>query len=110
MPAPSNLQALPKDISSESLRSLMRAYSGQLGIGCGYCHAPSASGHGLDFASDAKREKVIARAMILMTADINAKYLAAALPNEKPMTVDCGTCHRGHAEPEPFVPPPHEGH
>ncbi|MDE3105205.1 MAG: c-type cytochrome [Acidobacteriota bacterium] len=107
-PRPTNLQVLPSDIAPDALHALMHSYSAQLGVGCNYCHAATATGKGLDFASDSKPQKQTARAMIRMTAAINEKYLATAFPDQKSPVADCGTCHRGHAEPEPFLAPPHE--
>jgi hypothetical protein len=46
--------------------------------------------------------KVVARAMYTMTEEVNARYLAKIDSSGMPLT--CGTCHRGHLGPEPFVP------
>lgn len=112
-PKPTNLKVLPKDISREELVKIMRTYAGALGVECSFCHAPGAQGHRLDFASDAKEDKGIARIMIQMTQEINATYMTQvhdpdAMPADKHVT--CGTCHRGHQMPEHFVPPPEEHH
>jgi len=58
----------------------------------------------MDFASDDRRQKKIARAMLAMTNDINAKIEAAvhastAQPREA-VHVQCMTCHRGVTNPE----------
>lgn len=58
----------------------------------------------MDFASDDRRQKKIARAMLAMTNDINAKIEAAvhastAQPHEA-VRVQCMTCHRGVTNPE----------
>src|SRR6185312_3915081 len=78
-----------------------------LGTRCDHCHAAGAPGadgrEQLDFASDAKKEKSVARTMIRMVRTINGDYISKV--DEKPQQVTCGTCHRGHVEPEPFVPP-----
>lgn len=114
LPKPTNLQVLPKDIAPEHLREIMQGIAGSLGVRCDFCHAPKANGQrGLDFASDAKPNKEIARTMMRMTMAINQDYLAKvndpdATPEDK--HVSCGTCHRGHSMPEHFVPPPeHHG-
>ncbi len=107
-PKPVNLHVLPKDIDPNSLHELMHGYSAQLGVQCAYCHAPSPTGKGLDFASDSKPEKSTARHMMSMTEDINSKYIAKSLPAEAPPQVACGTCHRGNAKPDAFVTPSHE--
>lgn len=113
MPKPKNLQVLPKDISGHDLIATMRGFTGALGVECSFCHAEDPATHRMDFASDANPHKTTARTMIRMTNEINAKYLATihdpdASPDMK--TVTCGTCHRGHSMPMPFVVPEHEGH
>jgi photosynthetic reaction center cytochrome c subunit len=107
-PKPVNLKVLPKDIAREDLIRIMRGYAGLLGVECSFCHARNPQTHKLDFPSDAKDDKTIARTMILMTQTINEQYMTQvhdpdAMPEDKHVT--CGTCHRGHSMPEHFVPP-----
>lgn len=100
-----NLKVLPKDISHDDLDKIMESWKIALGVKCSFCHAPSkdSSSKHLDFASDAKPEKDIARHMFRMTAKINKKYFhfdaddkgAAMMP-----AVTCLTCHRGDPHPE----------
>jgi hypothetical protein len=109
LPKPTNLKVLPKDIAPEELVKIMRGYSASLGVECNFCHAGVPGKRELDFASDAKEDKGIARIMIAMTHDMNVQYMAKvndpdATPEDKHVT--CGTCHRGHQMPEHFVPPP----
>ena len=106
-PKPVNLQVLPKNIAREDLIKIMRSYAGALGVECNFCHAVNPQTHRLDFPSDAKDDKTIARTMILMTQTINEQYMTQvhdpdAMPEDKHVT--CGTCHRGHSMPEHFVP------
>jgi hypothetical protein len=106
-PKPVNLKVLPKDIAREDLITIMRGYAGLLGVECSFCHARNPQTHKLDFPSDAKDDKTIARTMIQMTQTINEQYMAQvhdpdAMPEDKHVT--CGTCHRGHSMPEHFVP------
>jgi len=114
LPKPTNLKVLPKDIAPEELVKIMRGYAGALGVECKFCHAPSPQGgRHLDFASDAKPDKAIARTMIQMTQTINETYMSQvkdpdAMPEDK--HVQCGTCHCGHEMPEHFAPPPEEHH
>jgi hypothetical protein len=107
MPKPVNLKVLPKDISSQDLMKTMFAFSQQLGVQCTFCHAQDAAAKHPNFASDDKPEKNTARTMMLMTQEVNAKYLSQihdpdAAPDQK--TVTCGTCHRGHSMPVTFKP------
>lgn len=108
MPKPVNLKILPKDISSEDLMKVMHGFTQQLGVHCSFCHVEDAVTKHMDFASDAKPDKNMARIMMRMTHEINTKYLSQiqdpdATPEIK--TVTCGTCHRGNSMPEPFTPP-----
>ena len=101
-----NLKVLTPDTN---IFQTMQGFTQALGVRCEFCHAQNPDTHRNDFASDANPHKDIARAMIRMTQDINAKYLAQ-LPNmtDKP-TISCGTCHRGQSEPAAFVPAPRPG-
>jgi hypothetical protein len=99
-----NLKILPKNISHEDLDKVMDGFKAALGVKCNFCHAPSAdtASHHLDFASDEKPEKNIARKMMKMTAKINKKYFSFN-KDDKGLTVpaiSCVTCHRGDPHPE----------
>ena len=107
-PNPTNIKALPKDITGDEIIKLMHQYEGDLGVECEYCHARNAATRRNDFPSDANPVKEKARLMIKMTDDLNAKYLAQLSDRKSTDAVTCGTCHRGMAHPEPFVPKPRE--
>jgi hypothetical protein len=105
-PAPTNIKALPKNITGDQLIALMRRYEGDLGVECEFCHAQNPETKRNDFASDANPVKESARYMITMTAELNDKWLAD-MPNRMgadPIT--CGTCHRGAKHPSVFTPTP----
>ena len=97
-----NLKVLPKNISSRDLQGiLVDDFEDGLGVTCGFCHSNAEGGHGLDYASDKKPEKEIAREMMRMTLGINRKYFKVKHPligNSK-LTVSCMTCHNGTAFP-----------
>ena len=98
-----NLKVLPKDISSKDLQGIMTDdFEDGLGVSCGFCHASATGGHGLDFASDAKPEKEIARAMMRMTIGLNKKYFKVKHPaiGSATLTVTCATCHKGQPFPD----------
>ncbi|WP_207425839.1 c-type cytochrome [Pedobacter sp. SYSU D00535] len=98
-----NLKVLPKNISHEELDKVMKHYNNALGVRCNFCHAPNKNGEkGLDFASDEKEEKTIARNMMKMTNKLNQKYFGTEkkVHNQAVMEVSCNTCHRGKAHPE----------
>jgi hypothetical protein len=103
-PPKRNLKVLPKNISHEDLDKVMDGFKAALGVKCNFCHVPpkDTSIHHLDFASDEKPEKNIARKMIKMTERINKKFFSYAT-NEKgepENPVSCVTCHRGNPHPE----------
>lgn len=98
-----NLKVLPKNISSKDLQEIMADdFEDGLGVTCGFCHANAKDSHGLDFASDAKPEKEIARAMMRMTLGINKKYFKVKHPHigSDALSVTCTTCHKGEAFPD----------
>src|SRR6516165_10168722 len=76
-PKPKNLKVLPKNISHDDLEKVMDGFKAALGVRCDFCHAKlqsDSTGHKLDFASDEKPEKNIARKMMRMTEKINKKF------------------------------------
>jgi len=88
---PKNLKILK--VQGPELIAVMRTYTTGLGVTCDFCHVVG------DRASDENPKKEIARHMISMVMDLNAKY-----PDTKEH-VACYTCHRGEATPK-MAPPP----
>jgi hypothetical protein len=103
-----NLRVLSPNIAHDELIATMRGFARSLGTRCEHCHVVTKTEpkQELDFVSDAKPEKNIARTMIRMTRSINGEYIST-LPRheEAPQTVSCATCHRGHTTPEQWTPP-----
>ena len=98
-----NLKVLPKDISSKALQKIMvDEFQDGLGVSCNYCHAPEKGSLHLDYASDEKPEKEIARSMMLMTMDINKKYFGVEQPliGDSILTISCNSCHHGTPHPD----------
>lgn len=99
-----NLKVLPKNITHEELDHVMDGWKAALGVKCNFCHAASATNpKKLDFASDAKPEKEMARKMYKMTAKINKKFFHTSKMANGMMAmeaVDCVTCHHGDPHPE----------
>lgn len=97
-----NLKVLPKDISGEELHKIMKSFCMSLGVHCNYCHvAQKVEGQDrphMDFASDDKPEKNIARDMMRMTASINKDYIAK-MGDHSLEQITCVTCHNGHTTP-----------
>jgi hypothetical protein len=110
---PKNLQVLPKDMTRQQVVAVMNGFTAALGVRCEHCHVegaapaggpPPAGGRGgppLNFASDDKETKKIAREMMKMAADINTKYLplTGRTIGERDR-VSCETCHHGLAKPQ----------
>jgi hypothetical protein len=100
------------------VHEIMEGWAGSLGVHCNACHTADPNNVGpngrprMNFADDSKPEKAMARIMCTMTQDINKNYVAKVMEMDKMDTpaapVSCGTCHRGHLDPEPFVIPPEE--
>jgi hypothetical protein len=96
-----NLQVLPKDISSKDLQRIMvDEFQDGLGVSCSYCHAPENGSRHLDYASDEKPEKEIARAMMRMTLNVNKQYFNVLHPaiGDSLMIISCTSCHRGNPQ------------
>jgi hypothetical protein len=106
-PAPTNLKVLPKNSTGQQVHEIMELWSAALGTHCDSCHAEAPNNPGpdgrpqFDFAGDSKGMKAAARVMYTMTEKINVDYLAKIDSSGAPIT--CGTCHRGHLGPDPFV-------
>ncbi len=102
-----NLKILPKDISKEGLDSVMHNFNSSLGVRCGFCHVRNEEKKSMDFASDDKPEKLIARKMMLMTYAINKNYFPAEKGATKEQasiqTITCYTCHKGQEIPAAFI-------
>lgn len=96
-----NLQVLPKDSDGETVIGLMRAMTGALGVRCGHCHVGENPERlvGMDFASDDKEPKRVARAMLRMTRKINQDLLPET-GRASAREVRCVTCHHGLQQPE----------
>jgi cytochrome c peroxidase len=99
-----NLQVFPKDITRDQLIGNMKGFSQALGVRCLHCHVgeegkPMST---FDFASDAKKEKLIARKMLTMVHRINSEDFG--VKDFKDVKVTCFTCHRGATQPLTAVP------
>lgn len=101
--APVNLRVLPKNLSGETVRELMKQYSRDLGVRCSHCHVEDPLSQTYDYESDDKANKQTARAMIAMLDDINEKYLAQLGRDPRySLPVTCGSCHQGQSTPQAF--------
>jgi len=101
------LQVLTK-VPESQLFPMMNAIADSLGVRCDYCHvrlAPDPSktwslAGGWIWDRDDKRPKRIARDMMRMVADVNARQFGGRA------IVSCYTCHRGSVAPATLAPLP----
>jgi Photosynthetic reaction centre cytochrome C subunit len=103
-PKPTNIKALPANITGDDVIKLMHQYEGDLGVECEFCHARNPETKRNDFPSDANPVKETTRAMIRMTDDLNTKFLAQLSDRKTTDPITCGTCHQGMSHPAVFVP------
>jgi tetratricopeptide (TPR) repeat protein len=83
-------QAPPADIMPT-----MQKFTKALGVSCNYCHSAERG------SGQPEPKKDIARSMMAMTRDVNAKIaLATGRVEPDANRVDCVTCHRGVAIPQ----------
>ncbi|MEP6675804.1 MAG: c-type cytochrome [Ferruginibacter sp.] len=94
-----NLKVLPKDISEDSLMTIMETYESSLGVTCSHCHVLDNAEHKEDYASDAIHDKEECRDMMRMTDSINKEYFPRRNP-ARPLKITCYTCHHGKSHPE----------
>jgi len=100
-----NVQIIPKTTSPLQVWGMMRNIAFGLGVTCTFCHvgqedAPFAQ---IDFASDQKRNKLVARQMMRLVQEVNSRLdtiPARPLPH---VVVACETCHRGVNRPVPLA-------
>jgi hypothetical protein len=99
-----NVQVFPKETPVNQVIAAMRNFAGGLGVRCQFCHVgeegmPLAR---FDFASDEKREKLVARQMMRMVQEINRRLDTIPRRPTPPLEVGCATCHRGVSRPVPL--------
>ena len=100
-----NLQVLPKDITRPQLIATMRNIAGSLGVRCTHCHVGPDDLQGMDFATDEKQSKQIARAMLRMTRSINLDFVKTLPASDGArQEVTCLTCHRRETKPPRPLP------
>jgi photosynthetic reaction center cytochrome c subunit len=92
-----NVQVL-KDIPADQLIPAMQFITGSLGVECDFCHVEKDGK--MEFDSDDKKEKKVARKMMQMMFAINQNNF------EGEREVTCNTCHRGSPHPQgiPAIP------
>src|SRR5437762_7735080 len=99
-----NLKVLPKNISEQTLDTVMHEFAKALKVDCDFCHVkPADSTAQWDMASDEKPEKNVARKMITMANKINKDFFKATTKygdENAVLEIHCVTCHHGQPHPE----------
>jgi Photosynthetic reaction centre cytochrome C subunit. len=102
-PQPQAVQVL-KGMTTAQISAYMVAHvSGGLKVDCSYCHNIANFAQQEGYPNAAK--KVIARKMMLMSADLNQNYTAKLPASVGNYQITCATCHNGKAaglEPYPI--------
>jgi hypothetical protein len=99
-----NVKVIPRSTPVADVVGTMRNFTSALGVRCQFCHV-GREGQPLaefDFASDQKRNKLVARQMMRMLADINARLDTLPERGHPEVTATCATCHRGVSRPVPL--------
>ena len=96
-----NVQVFPRTMPVMQVIGTMRNFSGALGVRCQFCHVGDEGMplERMDFASDAKRTKLVARQMMRMVQEINRRIDTLPQRQDSTLQVTCTTCHRGLARP-----------
>jgi len=70
-----NVQVIPKTTPPIRVWGMMRDIAGSLGVSCTFCHVGSDSAplERIDFASDQKRNKLVARQMMRLVQEVNSR-------------------------------------
>jgi hypothetical protein len=99
-----NTKVIPHSTPVIEVVGTMRNFTSALGVRCQFCHV-GREGQPLgefDFASDQKRNKLVARQMMLMVAEVNRRLDTIPERGKPPVTATCMTCHRGVSRPVPL--------
>jgi tetratricopeptide (TPR) repeat protein len=100
-----NTQVIPHGTPVMQVVGTMRDVAFALGVRCTFCHVgteemPLAQ---VDFASDEKRNKLVARQMMRMVQEVNRRLDTIPEPGMPALDVTCATCHRGVSRPVPLA-------
>ncbi len=100
-----NTQVIPRSTPIIEVIGTMRNFTSALGVRCTYCHVGSESIDlaEYDFATDQKRNKVVARQMMRMLAEVNARLDTIPGREHPAITATCMTCHHGVSRPVPLA-------
>jgi photosynthetic reaction center cytochrome c subunit len=88
-PQPQNVQVLTGLSTAQIYAYMQQHFSGALKVDCSYCHNIN------NFGEEGNEKKTVARAMLLMTADLNQNWITQLPPEAGNKQVGCATCHNG---------------
>src|SRR2546423_660878 len=89
-----NTQVIPRGTPPIQVVGMMRNFASGLGVRCQFCHIGE-EGRPLetfDFASDEKRNKLVARQMMRMVQEINRRLDTIPQRPTSAVDVTCSTC------------------
>jgi hypothetical protein len=100
-----NTQVIPHGTPVTEVVGTMRSFAFALDVRCTFCHVGEESTPlaQVDFASDEKRNKRVARQMMLMVQEVNRRLDTIPQPGTPEIAVTCATCHRGVSRPVPLA-------
>ena len=96
-----NVQVIPRTTQPVQVWGMMRNIAGALGVSCTFCHVGSDTAplERIDFATDEKRNKRVARQMMRMVQEVNNRLDTIPSRPTPTVAVTCITCHRGINRP-----------
>lgn len=99
-----NVQVFAKNTSPVQVWGTMRNIAAGLGVSCTFCHVGQETAElaQIDFASDEKRNKLVARQMMRMVQEVNRRVDSIPGRPSPGVQVTCTTCHRGVNRPVPL--------
>jgi len=100
-----NVQVIPKTTRPVQVWGMMRNIAGGLGVSCTFCHVGTDTTplERIDFASDQKRNKLVARQMMRLVQEVNHRLDTIPARPAPTVVVTCETCHRGVNRPVPLA-------
>ena len=100
-----NVQVFAKNTPVVQVWGNMRNIAFGLGVTCTFCHVgpEGAPLDQIDFPSDDKRNKLVARQMMRMMQEVNRRIDSIPARATPAVTVTCATCHRGVSRPVPLA-------
>ena len=100
-----NVQVFAKNTPVVQVWGNMRNVAFGLGVTCTFCHVgrEDAPLEQIDFASDEKRNKLVARQMMRMMQEANRRIDSIPARATPAVSVTCATCHRGVSRPVPLA-------